>query len=354
MTTSTSVDFVIDVSGYFANPTSTSVGLAYEPLAASVRLVDSRTPAGSCVPTACAPLAAAVRQRVQVAGQGAIPSTATAVVADLTILNPGADETVQINPDGSAGMGTLADGKVVFDSTATNRNSLVMVPLKADGTIEIVANHSADWLLDVTGYLAQPTSTYAYRYDTTGTRASKTDPTGATTEFTYSAGAGLPLLLRQKTGSASTWVIYGPGGQPIEQIDSAGTATWLHHDQLGSVRLSTSSTDGTEVSRRTFNAYGTVKAQSGTQPLLGYAGQYTDGETGFQYLRARYYDPVTGQFISVDPLIGATRSPVDYAASNPSVYSDMSGKWPGSGFVKKHWRDLASRSSVDHRRHGSV
>lgn len=30
--------------------------------------------------------------------------------------------------------------------------------------------------------------------------------------------------------------------------------------------------------------------------LLSYAGQYTDSETGYQYLRARDYDPASWQF----------------------------------------------------------
>jgi uncharacterized protein RhaS with RHS repeats len=42
---------------------------------------------------------------------------------------------------------------------------------------------------------------------------------------------------------------------------------------------------------------------------LGFAGQYTDSESGLQYFRARYHDPVTAQFLSRDPMDAATRSP---------------------------------------------
>jgi RHS repeat-associated protein len=31
-----------------------------------------------------------------------------------------------------------------------------------------------------------------------------------------------------------------------------------------------------------------------------HAGQYTDTETGLQWVRARYYDPTTAQFLTVD------------------------------------------------------
>ncbi len=37
-----------------------------------------------------------------------------------------------------------------------------------------------------------------------------------------------------------------------------------------------------------------------------YDGEYTDNETGNQYLRARYYDPATGQFLSADPIESKT------------------------------------------------
>ena len=42
---------------------------------------------------------------------------------------------------------------------------------------------------------------------------------------------------------------------------------------------------------------------------IGFAGGYADSETGFLYLINRYYDPVTGEFITVDPLYGGTSNP---------------------------------------------
>ena len=57
-----------------------------------------------------------------------------------------------------------------------------------------------------------------------------------------------------------------------------------------------SNASGAVVSTFTYDAYGKLTASTGsvTTPL-GYAGEYTDAETGFIYLRARYYDPATGQ-----------------------------------------------------------
>ena len=58
---------------------------------------------------------------------------------------------------------------------------------------------------------------------------------------------------------------------------------------------------------------------------LGENGQYTDPETGLQYDRARYYDPQTAQFMSVDPLEELTRQSYAYVADNPINATDPSG-----------------------------
>jgi hypothetical protein len=52
------------------------------------------------------------------------------------------------------------------------------------------------------------------------------------------------------------------------------------------------------------------------------------------YLRARYYDPVTALFLTVDPLVDTTRTPYAYTDDNPLNYTDLTGQsW---------WGDLAT------------
>lgn len=43
------------------------------------------------------------------------------------------------------------------------------------------------------------------------------------------------------------------------------------------------------------------------------------------YLRARYYDPSTAQFLTRDPIVAVTRSPYAYVAGNPLNRTDPSG-----------------------------
>jgi RHS repeat-associated protein len=58
-------------------------------------------------------------------------------------------------------------------------------------------------------------------------------------------------------------------------------------------------------------------------PFL-YSGEYTDHETGYQYLRARYYDPNIGRFVSEDPIFDGNNW-YSYAANNPVMYVDPTG-----------------------------
>ncbi|HXA30546.1 MAG TPA: RHS repeat-associated core domain-containing protein [Candidatus Angelobacter sp.] len=169
----------------------------------------------------------------------------------------------------------------------------------------------------LTRYQAASTTTYAY--DGTGLRMSKT--TGiTTTQYLWDAAGSLPLLLRDGT----TGLVYGPGGMPLEQI-AGTTVTWLHHDQLGSTRLLTDSS-GTPSATYTYDSYGNLTASTGTgTTTLRYAGQYLDAESGLYYLRARYYDPATAQFLSWDPLAAMTLQPYAYADNNPLYETDPTG-----------------------------
>lgn len=135
------------------------------------------------------------------------------------------------------------------------------------------------------------------------------------------AGSGQPLL---ESDDHNTYV-YGIGGAPLEQIDTASnTVTWLHHDQIGSTRLLTTS-QGVVIGTASYDPYGAPTAITGSTSPLGYGGEYTDNDTGFLYLRARYYDPATGQFTTIDPLVGLTEEPYAYTAGNPLNSTDRSG-----------------------------
>jgi RHS repeat-associated protein len=108
----------------------------------------------------------------------------------------------------------------------------------------------------------------------------------------------------------------GRGGQNIfEQISSGGTVTYLHHDQQGSTRLITGE-KGEVTDAYTYSPYGETTGHTGTATTpLGYDAQYTSSDTGLIYMRARTYDPATGQFLTRDPLAAISGEPYSYACA---------------------------------------
>ncbi|MFE4603586.1 RHS repeat-associated core domain-containing protein [Kitasatospora indigofera] len=163
-----------------------------------------------------------------------------------------------------------------------------------------------------------PGGNAAYGYDSRGLRASKT--TGAVTQqFTWDDKPVSDLL-----SDGVTSYLYGPDGAPVEQI-SAGSSQWYFHDSQASTRALLDSS-GSLVGAYAYDPFGRVTAKTGTAATpLQFGSGYTDSESGLVYLRARYYDPVTLQFLSVDPLVGSTRSAYTYAENNPLAMSDPTG-----------------------------
>jgi RHS repeat-associated protein len=94
---------------------------------------------------------------------------------------------------------------------------------------------------------------------------------------------------------------------------------------LGSIRALTNGS-GAVVRTADYDAYGQVVSTSGsTSTPFGYASEYRDTETGFLYLRARYYDPASQQFLTVDPLLAATEQAYTYAGGSPTNATDPAG-----------------------------
>ncbi len=119
--------------------------------------------------------------------------------------------------------------------------------------------------------------------------------------------------------------IYGPSGEPIEQISqSSGVPSYLYTDQLGSVVMDANQS-GNITATQSYSPYGSVSSTTGTWTTpFGFAGGYTD-PTGLIYLINRYYDPATGQFVSVDPYAWLSGQSYGYAENNPSNNSDPLG-----------------------------
>lgn len=157
-------------------------------------------------------------------------------------------------------------------------------------------------------------------YDGSGLRTSETTGSG-TQNFVW--GGGTQLLM-----DSTNAYIYTDGVAPAEQVNlSTGTISYLNTDALGSVRGIVSSS-GALTASTAYDAWGNPETSGGltSDTPFGYAGGYTD-PTGLIYLINRYYDPSTGQFLSVDPAVSQTGEPYAYAGGDPVDSTDPDGLW---------------------------
>jgi RHS repeat-associated protein len=163
----------------------------------------------------------------------------------------------------------------------------------------------------------------AYTYDSAGLRATATTG-GQTARYTWDTSAGLPTLLSDGTSD----VLSGPSSAPLASVGSNGDRAYFKPDPLGSVRMTTGSA-GAVTATSDYDAFGRPTTQTGTAAPFGFAGQLTD-PSGLQYLRARYYDPSSGRFLSTDPVAPDLRDPYVsayvYANNSPTAFTDPSGQ----------------------------
>ena len=127
---------------------------------------------------------------------------------------------------------------------------------------------------------------------------------------------------------------YIRGLRLAEISNSAATRQYTfnaHGDVTGLVDTTTGA-----VTDYTYDAYGNEDNASATDTNpFRYSGEYYDAETGFIYLRARYYDPSIGRFTAEDPIRDGTNWYV-YCYNNPVKYVDPWGVAPGDYFKTRN------------------
>jgi RHS repeat-associated protein len=339
--TTASVDVIVDVFGWTA--TGETTGGSDYVTTSPARLYDSRTPYPNHV-------AAGQTVNIQVAGQtpasgSKLPDNSiTAVAVNITAANAQGAGYLTAYPRWATRPTT---SNLNYSTALPSVANAAVVKVSDDGWISVyVGNAAVDVIIDISGYYMASRNTWTYRYDATGNRIGKScTGTGSgctwtpSTTYTWNQASGLPLLLTEKTSLGGvTHYLYDDAGLPVEQTDNTGaTPVFYHRDQLGSTRMITDKT-GTVLGTWTYSPNGTTTAAgtgtwntAGRTPGLGWAGEYRDPETGYINLRARLYDPTTGQFLSRDPINALTRSAYGYVYGNPLNATDPSGLYCVTG-----------------------
>ena len=164
-----------------------------------------------------------------------------------------------------------------------------------------------------------------YTYDYLGNRTSKTS-NGVTTTYTTDLSSGYSQILKAETGSKT--VYYTRGFELISRREGSTVSYYIYDGGL-SVRGLTDET-GAVTDTLIFDAFGNETKRTGTtENPYGFQGEEQDA-TGFYYLRARYMDPSTGTFTSMDTYSGSLSDPMSlhkymFANANPVMNCDPSG-----------------------------
>ncbi len=188
--------------------------------------------------------------------------------------------------------------------------------LLADG-LRAYSYDAANRLITVT----QGATTTQFQYNGDGARTRLTQ-NGVATNYVFDP-TGLTQVLAETTGSQTRQ--YVPGLAQYE----AGAWAYQLPDGLGSVRqLVNSSRQLTLL--QSYDPFGNPTQMVGSPASpFGYTGEQVD-PTGLVFLRARYYNPGIGRFITPDslipdPLSSEAWNRYVYAGNNPIRYTDPSG-----------------------------
>ncbi|MEO8847631.1 MAG: RHS repeat-associated core domain-containing protein, partial [Casimicrobiaceae bacterium] len=170
----------------------------------------------------------------------------------------------------------------------------------------------------------------SYQYDDYGERIARSDSSGATSFLTDRAGmSGFSQLLRARASAGDATYVWS-GGNLISVADPVATHYPLS-DALSSTQA-LADAGGAISDRYAYDAFGQLTSHVGSTSMSHqFAGEQNDAESGLVYLRARYYDPRTGVFLTRDPAEGNPFDPVSmhpylYASANPVNRIDPSGR----------------------------
>ena len=172
-----------------------------------------------------------------------------------------------------------------------------------------------------------------YGYDGLGNRLIRTEG-GVTKKYILDINRNLPNVLTETDGGGTITAYYVCGLGLISKVFPNGTTLNYHHDSRGSTialtDFSQTITDG-----YAYDSFGKVANSNGpTQNPFKYVGRYgvMDEGNGLEYIRARYYVPEMGRFITKDPVPGELGenqkvNRYTYVENNPTTLIDPRGLW---------------------------
>jgi RHS repeat-associated protein len=257
------------------------------------------------------------------------------------------NETISLAPsgkNGSVSYGLDPVGNRTSDTSSLSGISSGSFSFNADDELasesydqngNVLATGGKTFAYDSQNELISMGSTASLLYDGFGNRVSKT-ANGVTTKYLVEDDVnptGYPQVFDELTNGAVTRT-YTYGLQRIDEeqvVSNTWTPSFYGYDGGGNVRNLTNAS-GTVTDQYEYDAFGNSFTVSGSTPNnYLYRGEQYDPDLGLYYLRARYYNPITGRFMSRDPLGGKLTDPESlnkflYANGDPTNKIDPTGK----------------------------
>jgi RHS repeat-associated protein len=209
-----------------------------------------------------------------------------------------------------------------------------MIPAETyDNNGNTLSTGGKSFTYDSGNHLKSMNGAVTLAYDGDGNRVAKT-AAGITTTYLVDDlnPTGYPQVVEELVNGAPQRT-YTYGRQRISQnqiVSGTWTVSFYGYDGFGSVRQLTDKT-GAVTDAYEYDAWGNTINSAGTTPNnYLYRGEQFDSDLGFYYLRARYFNPVTGRFVTRDSKAGNPRGPATlhkylYADGDPVNGRDPSG-----------------------------
>jgi RHS repeat-associated protein len=242
-----------------------------------------------------------------------------------------------------------------YDSVGNRLSSLTATASSYNGSNQLTSNSNATYTYDNNGNTigktdSTGTTTYAWDFEdrltiitlpgSGGAVTFKYDPFGRRIQkgFTYTTSTTITNYaydgedITDTTDGLGSVITRYALGQDIDEglaLQQGGVSNYYQADGLGSV-TSLSNTSGAITQTYTFDSFGRQIASSGSlMNPIQYTGRESDFETGLDYYRARYYDPITGRFLNEDlaGFDGGTNL-YEYVDNGPLGLSDPLGEMP--------------------------
>ncbi len=173
-----------------------------------------------------------------------------------------------------------------------------------------------------------PNDSMAYVYDTDGIRIGSTLNEVAT-HYLVDKNRPYAQVLEERSSENDLLASYTYGNDLLRQKRGSENR-YFHYDRLDSTKgLTDDNQTVTDVYH--YDAFGNpLQINGATLNHYRFTGEQHDQQTGLIYLRARYYNPSRGRFLTSDTWQGQRDQPITlhkylYANGNPVVFVDPTG-----------------------------